>query len=427
MASIHSNNYLPLEEDGKERAREDAFRDLVKSKQFTILNGKVGQPYHFQLKQELLDGCQIGEYWFDDLPEGISFDKENHTLDGIPSIAGDYAVQWFYKHKSWTEDRAPLSHKITIIINPDPRSLWNNIPTPLDIPFYKPDSDKQLVLIDNQKSLLAASQRGRSHAHEGVARDDDFKLSFNQESGWYIIAVADGAGSAKLSRRGSEIACNTVIDICTDSLNKNTELENTIEIYRKDNSQHNKENIRQAISDVLFSTIQGSFKQIQEEAEKSENQSKDFATTLLISICKKFDFGWVVASYWVGDGAIAIYQKDSDFLQIMGDVDSGEFAGQTRFLTMPEIINKEETIRRVRLEIVEDFTALILLTDGITDPKFETDANLQRKEKWDAFWADINTEVLFDKENLEMDTQLLKWLDFWSVGNHDDRTIALLF
>ncbi len=99
---------------------------------------------------------------------------------------------------------------------------------------------------------------------------------------------------------------------------------------------------------------------------------------------------------------------------------------------MPDII-KNELYHRMRFEVVDNFTALILMTDGITDPKFEIDANLNRIEKWDALWDDLNgnnednTKVDFANDNEQSADQLLKWLDFWSKGNHDDRTIAILF
>ena len=67
------------------------------------------------------------------------------------------------------------------------------------------------------------------------------------------------------------------------------------------------------------------------------------------------------------------------------------------------------------------------MTDGVTDPKFETDANLFKIEKWDDLWIDLSKEVDFKDDNESSADQLLKWLDFWSPGNHDDRTIAILF
>ncbi|MDE6741447.1 MAG: protein phosphatase 2C domain-containing protein, partial [Muribaculaceae bacterium] len=69
----------------------------------------------------------------------------------------------------------------------------------------------------------------------------------------------------------------------------------------------------------------------------------------------------------------------------------------------------------------------MLMTDGISDPFFETDANLARKEKWDDLWASITAEVDLKDDNPQSAPQLLSWLDFWSPGNHDDRTIAILY
>ena len=69
----------------------------------------------------------------------------------------------------------------------------------------------------------------------------------------------------------------------------------------------------------------------------------------------------------------------------------------------------------------------MLMTDGISDPFFETDANVNRIEKWNDLWDSINAEVELTDDNSESQYQLLKWLDFWSPGNHDDRTIAILY
>ena len=79
------------------------------------------------------------------------------------------------------------------------------------------------------------------------------------------------------------------------------------------------------------------------------------------------------------------------------------------------------------MSIVPDFTALMLMTDGISDPFFETDVNLAKKEKWDALWTDLSSSVEFSDDNEQSQYQLLNWLDFWSPGNHDDRTLAILY
>jgi serine/threonine protein phosphatase PrpC len=184
--------------------------------------------------------------------------------------------------------------------------------------------------------------------------------------------------------------------------------------------------------DTISSAVFAAYKAIEKEAQEQQYAIKDFATTLILSICKKFEYGWFVAAWWVGDGGIGIYDKDTQYLKILGEPDGGEFAGQTRFLTMPNII-QQELYDRMKFEIVKDFTALILMTDGVTDPKFETDANLNQLEQWQALWDDLNgknedgMKVDFNDDNEQSAEQLLKWLDFWSKGNHDDRTIAILF
>lgn len=163
---------------------------------------------------------------------------------------------------------------------------------------------------------------------------------------------------------------------------------------------------------------------------------KDFATTLLLAICKKLDFGWFVASFWVGDGAMCIYNREKHTARLLGVPDEGEFSGQTRFLTMPEIFRDARSLyQRLRFGIVPDFTALMLMTDGVSDPMFGTEANLNNIDRWDDLWDKLSNgfpeddipgvDLSDDNENVK--EGLLKWLDFWKPGEHDDRTIAILY
>jgi hypothetical protein len=73
------------------------------------------------------------------------------------------------------------------------------------------------------------------------------------------------------------------------------------------------------------------------------------------------------------------------------------------------------------------------MTDGIYDPKFIVEANLEKNEKWNEFLEDLqgknedNIKVDFDNSNTEIASQLSNWMDFWSQGNHDDRTLAIIY
>lgn len=365
-------------------------------------------------------------------------------VKGKPLNAGDYCITIKYKYKGWIEGNSLLERTINFAINPDPRTLWKNIPTSKDIPFYKTDTACEYIKVkadvdgEIRKDIVAASNRGRSHAQEGKARDDHFQIYHCQESDWYIIAVADGAGSAKYSRKGSEIACRTVVEFCKEKLYNCPEFEANIRAYK---NAIDEESARKTLGNDIYSIVGNAafkaYKAISDVASKTEDaKTKDFATTLLLAICKKFEFGWFVASFWVGDGAMCIYNKDTQAIKILGIPDEGEFSGQTRFLTMPEIFADYAALyRRLRFCIEDDFTALLLMTDGVSDPMFGTDAELNNIEKWNELWDKLKngfpedniSGVDLSDDNERAKDQLLNWLNFWKPGEHDDRTIAILY
>jgi serine/threonine protein phosphatase PrpC len=426
-----------------EKAKNDALAFQIKNKQITFQNGKVSQEYCVDFDIETLGIPDIAEVTFEGLEAiGLQYLPEKKCIKGNPTQAGDHKIEMKFKRKDWEEGKPLLMREVVFIINPDPRVLWSkNIPTPEDIEYYKPDSGKLFVKVESKKTkgvfglgkkelarkdMVAASQRGRSHAIEGKPRDDDFLLYFDEETEWYVMVVADGAGSAQFSRKGSQIACRAVIEVCQEKIAAKKE------DFSKRKATEQKNEIGEILQEIISNAVFSAHKTIETEAKEKGRPIKDYSTTLLVSLCKKFDYGWFVGAWWVGDGGIGIYRKEPEYLKVLGEPDGGEFAGQTRFLTMPDIIQKE-LYTRIRFDVVEDFTALILMTDGVTDPKFETDANLNRIEKWRALWDDLNgsnddgVKVAFSDDNEQVAEQLLKWLDFWSKGNHDDRTIAILF
>lgn len=339
------------------------------------------------------------------------------------------------------ENMPTLEHKVPFVINQDPRKLWRNLPVDwenMPEPKYKNDDTqveyvKVEALADGtpQKDIVAASKRGRSHAQEGKPRDDYFRME-HMDNGWYIMAVADGAGSAKYSRQGSKIACDESVSYCMSKLGQSKAFEDAIGNYGNLQDileEDARKTVGNHIYDIVGNAALKAHRAIQTEAALTKQPVKYYATTLLLAMCKKFSFGWFVASFWVGDGAICLYDKNAHTAKILGVPDEGEYAGQTRFLTMSEIFKDTTALyQRLRFNIVDDFTALFLMSDGVSDPKFETDANLNNPDKWDALWDDLKENgVELTDDNEASKDQLLEWLDFWSPGNHDDRTIAILY
>ena len=414
-------------------------KNAVEAANIVFPNGRVGEEYSVEIPFNIKG---VEDYVLEGLEQvGLTYTK-TETGFQISGCAqpedikgGDFSVLLRYKPVNLFPDESWLERKLTLILNPDPRTLWKDIKTPRDIEYFKEDAEMQYVCIEEKdgrpcKDIVAASLRGRSHGHEGKPRDDHFSLHYCKDSEWYIIAVADGAGSAKYSREGSKIACETAVEQCKLALTGSSEFEDAILAFQSNNDADNRKIVGDRVYRIVGNAALKAYNCIKQEAERKEGATvKDYATTLLLTICKKFDFGWAVASFWVGDGAICVYNADNHTAEILGTPDSGEFGGQTRFLTMPEIFSDTASFyNRLRFKIYPDFTALILMTDGVSDPKFETDANLQNVEKWDALWADLKEKgVELTDDNEKAQGQLLDWLGFWDKGNHDDRTIAILY
>ncbi|MDE6027369.1 MAG: protein phosphatase 2C domain-containing protein [Muribaculaceae bacterium] len=404
-------------------------------------NGQVnkGYEYSFYLPDEKISNIEL-----DGAEElGLTLSKGEageYVLNGKPTSTGDFTLTLRYDTVEG-EPRSKLN--IPVAFNPDPRSLWKNIPTDENIPYYKPDSDSGYIKVGDgegnaKKDIVAASQRGRSHAQEGKARDDHFSLYHCDDSDWYVIAVADGAGSAKYSRKGSEVACNAVVDHCKQLLIDNPGFEESIREYEADRENKEKRtDLTRKVIDIIYNGAVKAHEAIKRVSKANEETKlKDFATTLMFAICKKYDFGWFIASFWVGDGAMCLFDKEAKTAKLLGTPDEGEFSGQTRFLTMPEIFHDPDIVsKRFRFTVVPDFTALFMMTDGVSDPMFETDKNLNDYAKWEEFYEKVKNGFPEDKiEGVDLSDnnegakdELLRWLNFWSPGNHDDRTIAILY
>lgn len=385
----------------------------------------------------------------------IGEDGKSFTISGTPNLDSfrnggnstpestyDLTICYAFEGLEIPGDRPALERKVSFIINQDPRKLWKNLPVDWDnMPepkYQNEDTQVEYIKVEAlkdgtpQKDIVAASKRGRSHAQEGKPRDDHFRMYHDNNTNWYVLAVADGAGSAKFSRQGSTIACNTVVEHCKAELENCDTFEENINLWHLDQGSADAAKIISAdVYRIVGNAAYKAHRAINEEAKLTGNPAKFYNTTLLFAICKKFEFGWFVASFWVGDGAMCLYDKENHTATILGEPDGGEYAGQTRFLTMPEIFKDGNIYQRLRIRVVPDFTALFLMSDGVSDPMFETDANLLNPDKWDALWNNLqNNEehpVDLSDDHEESKNELLDWLDFWSPGNHDDRTIAILY
>ncbi|SMC28357.1 Protein phosphatase 2C [Andreprevotia lacus DSM 23236] len=388
---------------------------------FHLPNCKAGSPYSARMEGLDKTGRQIrvAHVKFPD-GFGLTFDPATQMVSGHPLLDGEFDLdlQWSYAEAL---NEGKTSGTCQLIVNPDPRSLWKVLEPAGDLPYRKAHLDQKL-LRGTSFNIAAASRRGRSHEHGGSFRDDDFFIADDTTSGWSVLIVADGAGSAKSSREGSRIAVQTAGVQLTESLAGvfGQTISNHLASWDTDPASQNAigTEFHYFFHKMAHTTVQA----IEQEAQVQNAQARDYATTLLVAAVKKEGPSTFLATFWMGDGAIAAYGPKGT-VKLMGTPDGGEFAGQTRFLDRNALADQGFG-KRVRVGRLPNISAIILMTDGVSDPYFETDNGLADETKWDALWNEIQPHL---EQETSSALNLLEWLHFFKQGHHDDRTIALLW
>ena len=395
---------------------------------FQLPNAKEGQPFDGRPMPSpsvpvIISGVTLPP----DL--GLSLDEPGQRIVGTPTKSGEFVVEIEYRFPDEPEHSVRGANTPLTVI-PDPRLLWQDHPSDQTVPFWKPDRDCAR-LQDGEARLVAASQRGRSHAHKGTCRDDDFFIGTS--NGWRIAVVADGAGSAKYSRRGAQLAARTAGEFMTNALVEDTELLAVAESTDM-GADATTDGLRRALYKVVGHAAHAAMKALKEEAGRGGEGElpvalSDLNTTLLIAVMRPLAGGTVVGTYTVGDGAVGILNGGTQVM-LGGVPDSGEFSGGTRFLA-PPYVQGDELWARTHAFVLDGVEAIVLMSDGVSDPKFKSDKALETREAWDVLMQEIAAETGFDltapdlSEGLE--TRLLDWLGFWAPGEHDDRTIAIIW
>ena len=322
-----------------------------------------------------------------------------------------------------------------ITLKPDPEKMWTYKPADEHMKFWKQDFDSACCDAPPGFNVIGGSQKGRSHWHVGSARDDDFAVAYDAECGWNLLVVCDGAGSKKYSREGSKIVANSLKENVIKMITPKAEKFFRDFVINKTDAA--REKAQHALYQCFIATekrqsgsLHRAFMEVRDAAVAEKCSVNDFATTLLCVIVKKYEEGWFFGSFMVGDGAIALYDdSEPGGVLLLGDPDEGEYSGQTRFFTMDSVwTNGTELFNRLRVETKPDFTALFLMTDGVSDPKFETVAQLNNKAKWKALYDEIFLNVLKNQTPKVAATLLGEhYLKFYSEGNHDDRTLVMMY
>jgi serine/threonine protein phosphatase PrpC len=242
---------------------------------------------------------------------------------------------------------------------------------------------------------IAQSVRGSSHAGEDSPCQDShgLRLLLSGPAETLVACVADGAGSAKFSDLGSEIACSAILEFIASY----RETVGSFDELSAEDVLHWCEEIR---------------RRIQSDANMRGCTPRDLATTLCVAIVGPTSSCF----FQIGDGAIIAGHHG--LYGVIFWPQSGEFANSTNFITSNEY--------RERLEFLSAktrFTDVALFTDGLERLALRFDVQTPHVPFFQPLFQVLRTSA--DEQGLN--EGLRKFLSSDTVQNRsdDDKTLIL--
>lgn len=275
--------------------------------------------------------------------------------------------------------------------------------------------------------IVAASLRGKSHAHKGSFREDSYK--YDKEGPWTIIAVGDGAGSAKLSRVGSRAACDAAVE-------KIKQLLKGYVLGTEKNAERPSETELSQLKAFLVLAASEAKNALVNKCHEKKCQFDDLSTTLLLVIHCEWNSQHVLGSLQVGDGAIGIFEDEKHTCTLFGDADHGAHASETIFLTSTGKLNEKPFDQRIQFTIKPVLKCVAVMTDGVSDDFFPEKDRLIELFNGDPISVKglvtaneepkkgVIHDVLNDPDGGD---SLVDWLSYEKRGSFDDRTLVLFY
>jgi hypothetical protein len=171
-------NQIPNQQNIPPIIKENINNPIIKPN-FSIKNFKVNEYKSLKIENDINDNLVISDIKIPD-NLGISYNPTTMSIEGIPKIAGEYQITFLWA----SNEQHKTSGSIKLNIIDDPRNLWKNLPSDKNDKYFKEDVDSNFNS-NRYYDIFVASKRGRSHAHVGSFRDDDFSIYTNQEKATY--------------------------------------------------------------------------------------------------------------------------------------------------------------------------------------------------------------------------------------------------
>lgn len=272
-------------------------------------------------------------------------------------------------------------------------SLWKYLPIPTDEPEPAPEYLQCDTTLPGGR-VIAARVRGKKHKHEGTNCDDWFEIANVDDV--TFIAVSDGAGSKKFSRIGARESCKASVGYLVSTYGK---MLSDIPTLREALKQELSSNECMEACGRIAGLVQKSVIQAWEAVEaafysratdpayskvlKRKLDLKDLSGTLLVAAIIPLNGETkehLIVTCQVGDGMIVSINSKGPFqssVKLLGVPDSGDFSGETEFLTAPQMKSMEALQKRTKLSRGVTDTVM-LMSDGVADDYFPNETQMRR-------------------------------------------------
>ncbi len=295
-------------------------------------------------------------------------------------------------------------------------SLWKYFPVPQNEPEPFPEYLNYTTEYP-KSSVIAARVRGKKHKHEGTNCDDWFETANYEDI--TIAAVSDGAGSKKLSRIGARDSCRAAVGYLVrafkECFSTGSELRTDLALELSDTGFINacgtlagivQKSVEKAYNAVETACFSRALDENYEKVLKRPVQFKDFSSTLLVTVIIPVNENTkeqLVISCQIGDGLIALFNTNGSFensIKLMGEPDSGDFSGETDFLTSDQTKNPEALKMRTRISRC-NANMLLMMTDGVSDDYYPYSVNIRR-----LYFDLIVNNILESSQNTSADSDV---------------------
>lgn len=272
-------------------------------------------------------------------------------------------------------------------------SLWKYNPVPEDEPEPSPEYRSGVMDYPGSR-VIAARVRGKKHKHEGTNCDDWYETAHWGDI--TFIAVSDGAGSKRFSRIGAKASCQAaagyLVKAFAAAFADKPELSAAIKLPLADSACMDacgvlagivRQSVAKAREAVEAACYQRALDPAFQQILGRELELNDLSGTLLIAAIVPIDAAakeHLIVTCQVGDGMIAALNTKGGFtssVKLLGKPDSGDFSGETEFLTS-SAMRLEETLQSRTMLFRGSVDLVMAMSDGVADDYFPNETEMWR-------------------------------------------------